>query len=245
MRSAATIHLHAVCHDCRRHHAVDATPATWLARLSEWEVKHRGHRIEFRSPRRTWARRWADRWVYPTLDRWGAPWWLSYQPNADLKLAYAASADLTITLASLASSADFTAGRESTAVSNASNLYLDYLVGGKITTGTSPTATKQIRVYAYGTYDDGPTYPDVLDGTDSAETISSVGVLATFPLVGVVGTSATSDVTYPVVPRALSLAFGGAVPKNWGLYVAHDTGVALHATGGNHDLSYTGVYATG
>jgi hypothetical protein len=249
LRTAVTIHLRAVCHDCRQRHDVEASPLTWLARMGEWEVKHRGHRIEFRSQRRTLARTLADRWLYPLLDRWGGlPWWVAaYAENADIKLAYAASAAYTLGLATtpLASSATFVAGRESTAVDNTTNKYLEYLVGGKVTTGTSPTASKSIRIYAHAAVDDTPTYADVLDGTDSDETLTSVDFVNQLALLGVLGTDNTSSRTYWMQPKALSLAFGGVVPKFHGLFVAHDTGVALHATPGNHALSHTGVYVTG
>jgi hypothetical protein len=96
---------------------------------------------------------------------------------ADVKIKYpsTSSVDLTISLASLAtgSSGVFTAGQESTAVDNTSNLDLDHLLSGKITTGTSPTVSRSINVYAYANTSSAsgtPTYPDVLDGSDSAET---------------------------------------------------------------------------
>ena len=63
---------------------------------------------------------------------------------ATQKIGYNADAALTFTLASLASSASLVAGRESTAVDNGTTLAVDYLVSGKITTGTSPTANKTI-----------------------------------------------------------------------------------------------------
>lgn len=239
------IHLHALCHDCKRRHEIVGTDLSWLARMADWEVKHRGHRIEFRSPKRVIPRRLDDK-LFEKVGR--APWWLDqFKPNADIKLAYAASAAFTIGLQAtpLASSATFVGGRESTAVSNTTDKYLDRIVGGKITTGTSPTASKEIRIYAYGSIDDTPTYPDVLDGTDSDETITSADILdACMPLIASTGTSSTSNVTYWFKPVGLAQFFGGLLPKNCGLFVAHNTGVALNSTAGNHALSHTGVYAT-
>ena len=58
---------------------------------------------------------------------------------ADLKLSYGTASDLTITLASLATDANLLTGRESAAIDNTSALVLDYLVSGKITSGTSPS----------------------------------------------------------------------------------------------------------
>ena len=85
---------------------------------------------------------------------------------ADQKIAYGSSAALTITLASLVSDINLLAGCESTAIDNTSNLYLDYLLSGKVTTGTSPTTGKSINIYVYALMEDS-TYPDVLTGTDS------------------------------------------------------------------------------
>lgn len=237
------IHLHAVCYDCKRRHEIVESDASWLARVADWEVKHRGHRIEFRSPKRVIPRRLNDK-QFEKAGR--GPWWLEqFAPNADIKFAYASSAAFTITLASLATSATFVAGREGTAVSNTTNKYLDYLIGGKITTGTTPTAAKEIRIYAYASVDDTPIYPDVLDGTDSAETITSADILdAMLPLIGSTATSSSSDIAYWFKAVGLAQFFGGLIPKNFGLFVAHNTGVNLNSTGGNHVLSHTGVYAT-
>ncbi len=67
---------------------------------------------------------------------------------SDVKSKYPADSQaVTITLASLATSSSRTAGRESTAISNRSNLDLDHLIGGRITTGTSPTVNKQIDIW--------------------------------------------------------------------------------------------------
>ena len=245
LATAAEIHLVALCLDCRRRHPIVANPATWLARMSEWEIKHRGHRMEFRTPSREIDPALKDRELYPALDQHGhVPWWMEFSPNADIKLAHGASADLTITLAALATSSTFLAGRESTVVSNATNLYLDYLMDGKVTTGTSPTTAKSIRIYLYASIADTPAYPDVFDGTDSAETVSAAEVLNQLPLLWALGTNATDNQTYPALPKAVSLAFGGVIPQEWGAFVAHDTAVNLNATGGNHRLSVLPCYAT-
>lgn len=164
---------------------------------------------------------------------------------ADIKTAYAASSALTITLASMATDSNLLTGRESTAVANGSNLYLDYLLSGKITTGTSPTANKSIEVWLYGEVEDTPTYPDVFDGTDSAETVTSADVKrAALRLAASINTASTSNVTYWFGPVSVASLYGGRVPRNWGVFVTHNTGVNLHATGGNHAIWQKGVYAT-
>lgn len=163
---------------------------------------------------------------------------------ADIKLSYAASSAMTITLASLASDNNLLAGRESAAVDNSSNKYLDYLLAGKITTGTSPTVDTQILVYVYGIAND-TTYPDVLDGTDSDETITNAGIRDSIcKLAAVLTVTATSDVSYWFGPVSVAALFGGTLPLKWGVFVTHNTAVNLNATGGNHVLSITPVYET-
>lgn len=162
---------------------------------------------------------------------------------AAVTITYAASAAVTIAPASLASSAGFTAGVESTAVDNSTNKYVDALLAGYITVGTTPTANTQILVYLFGARNDTPAYPDVMDGTSSAETITSAGVgrgylklAATLDV-----DTATSDRAYPFGPVSVAQFFGGNMPRYWGVFVAHNTGVALNATAGNHVIEFTGI----
>jgi hypothetical protein len=169
---------------------------------------------------------------------------------ADVKTAYASSASYTLTTTSLASSATLIAGRESTAVSNTTNLYRDYLIGGRVTTGTTPTAGI-IEVWAYGSLNDTPLYADVLDGTDSDETFTSVNIkLAGLKLLARMVTDTTSNRSYDFGPVSLLQASGQfgvmwtSVPKFHGLFVTHSTVAALNATAGNHIFSYTGVFDT-
>lgn len=170
---------------------------------------------------------------------------------SDIKTKYpsTSSVALTISLASLASGSAgvFTAGQESTAVDNTSNLDVDHLLSGVIRAGTSPTAGRYINVYAYANISSAsgtPTYPDVLDGTDSAETFTSANVMnGIVKLVASLIIDSTSNRDYFFGPISIASLFGGALPKFWGVFVAHDTAVALNATGGNHVLSYERVQA--
>ena len=156
---------------------------------------------------------------------------------------YAADAQLTVTLASLATSSTFVAGREATAVDNGTNKYVDALLSGKITVGTTPTANTQIRVYVFAATEDTPAWPDVMDGTDSAETLTTIGVGNGFlKLAAVLDVdSTTSDRTYAFGPVSVAQLFGGVLPEDWSVFVAHNTGVNLNATGSNHEISYKGV----
>ena len=163
---------------------------------------------------------------------------------ANINLAYAAASDVTITLASLASDTSLLAGRESEAIDNTTTLYLDMLLSGKITTGTLPTNAKSIEVWAVGSWD-GTTWPDVFDGTNSAETITSTDIKTTIcRLVASISTDNTSGNAYHFGPTSLASVFGGNLPPKMIIFVTHNTGVALSATAGHHQIRLLPVYQT-
>lgn len=163
---------------------------------------------------------------------------------ATAKVNYASASDISITLASLASDTNLLAGQESSAVDNTVNGYRDYWVSGKITTGTSPTASRQIEVWAIGS-PDSSLWPDVFDGTNSAETISLASVKASVcRFVANMATTSTSDEDYYFGPVLLSSVFGGDIPPKFVLFVTHNTGVNLNATSGNHYIRLQPVYDT-
>lgn len=163
---------------------------------------------------------------------------------ATSSINYASAAGITMDLANLASSATFVAGRESTQVDNTTNKYLDAIVRGSVSVGTTPTANTSIQIWVYGAFVSlGTTAIDVLDGTDSAETLTNTGVLYTLrpgPIISVLAT--TSDIAYPVLPFSVAALFGGVLPPFWGLFVAHNTGVNLRNTAVNTNaFEYIGV----
>ena len=163
---------------------------------------------------------------------------------ADVKIYYVSPSDATITLASLASDTNLLVGRESNAIDNSANLYLDYLISGKVTTGTSPTTARSIEVWAIGSWD-GTNWPDVFDGTDSAETITSANHKASIcRFVASMSTDSTSDRTYHFGPVSMASVFGGTLPPKFVLFVVHNTAVALNATAGNHQIRIQPVYET-
>lgn len=166
---------------------------------------------------------------------------------ATVSVVYTGPTAITCGLASTATSATFVAGRESDQVDNTTNLYDDALVQGFTTVGTSPTTATQILVYVWGSHTSlVSTNRDVLDGADSTETITSVGVRDSFLKCAAIISvdSTTSDRKYEFGPFSVASLFGGSMPQFWGLFVAHNTGVNLNATGGNHEVKYTGVKYT-
>lgn len=164
---------------------------------------------------------------------------------ATLTPNYTSKATVTISLASLASSSSFLAGQESNQIDNTSNKYDDAFLEGFITTGTTPTANTQIIVYVWGAGESlATTAKDVLDGTDSAETITSAGVgMGFLKRINAINVdSATSNRRYDFGASSVCAALGVPVlPQFWGVFVAHNTGVALNSTAGNHDIKFSGI----
>lgn len=144
---------------------------------------------------------------------------------------------ITCSLASLASAS----ARQSTAVDNTSNLYLDALVSLKVKSGASGVSSSgYVAVYAYGTVDGGATYSDGATGTDGAITLTSPPNMR---LIGIINVVANAT-TYYGGPMSVAAAFGGTLPDHWGIVVSNQSGAALDSTAGNFSVAYQGVYAT-
>lgn len=166
---------------------------------------------------------------------------------ATRKLSYAADSQLTTTnLASLATSSTLVAGWESGTIDNSSNLYLDYLISGKITVGTTPTANTRIEIRVAAPINDTPTWPDTLDGTESTETMTAASIVRSGTRLGAIieVDTNTSDRVYPFTQFSVAQLFGGICPQKFVLFVTHNTGVNLNATGSNQEISIQGVAET-
>lgn len=164
---------------------------------------------------------------------------------ADLKLAYRATANLTVTnLHSIATSATWVAGWESGVVDNTTNKDLDILVSVKLTLGNAATAG-QIRVYIVAALDDTPTWPDVMDGTESVETWTTTTIRdAAAKLGAAIETRADpgTDDVYFIAPFSVAALFGGVCPSKFLVFITHSTGVNLAAAG--NQVTTGGVYET-
>ena len=164
-------------------------------------------------------------------------------PTYTGKQNWAASADLTITLASLASDTNLLAGREATAIDSRTNGYADYLVSGKITSGTSPTVGRSTEIWLIGW--DGSGWPDGFTGSDANKTISLSNVKnAICRFCANITITATSNEDYYFGPVSVASAFGGRLPGQWTVFIVHNHGVALNATAGNHFVRIQGIYDT-
>lgn len=242
-----TISVLGICRRCKHYHPIDAVPDLFGRLAFDWEHKHRQCElespgsVEFLSPKRLIPKGFDDR-IFEDVGV--GPQWLDWKSNADVKLSYVADAAITMDLSALASSGTFVAGRESTWITNSSN-YLDYEITGTFISGTTPTAPAEHRLYYLKSTEDTPTYPDVFDGTDSAETVTNSNIVDSLTL-GWSGTASTaSNITYPIISAATLAQAFGFVPKNWGLFFTHAHTAALKTDAGNtNSLFQRGLYAT-
>lgn len=165
-------------------------------------------------------------------------------PAGDITQVFVTATTGTGGITSLASSSNWTAGYEWFLVDVAamSPIPLDVRHSGKIRVGTTPTVNTEIRIYLVAC-EDGTNWPDVFDGTASTETITSPGVRDGFARLGPIlqVDSTTSDRDYPYDFNAATV-FSGSLPDSYIVFVTHNTGVNLNATGSNHTYQYTPNY---
>ena len=243
--------------------------------LSEWYVKHAGHvGVGYRWPQFTPKPSWTDRakksWEFTNKDgtigvrplEAGGRFWYpgtdvevmpaiaaSLAHNADVKIAYAATTTPTMTLASLAASSTLLAGRESTALDNGASVkYLDKLAAGNYKSGAANNQAGSILTCVVGARDDTPTWPDVFDGTDSAETVSLQGIFDAVCRVisSIAGTNGAS-VTWNWGPVGIAGFWGGALMDQYIYFTTQSIQTSTNvwsATESDHAVRETGVYLT-
>ena len=166
------------------------------------------------------------------------------------KIAYGASAALTISLDSLAGAS----ARASAFVDNATNLYVDALVSIRFTLNATGTTGDHgcVNVYAYASEDGttygpsgGPSAKEAIDGTNKAIVVNFSPAPSTLwgLRIGLVQIqTGAAGVVYVSPPFAVAQAFGGVLPRRWGIVVENRCGIAFAGTG--HTASYTGVFST-
>lgn len=143
---------------------------------------------------------------------------------------YGTVTSLTWTLNSLATDSTLLIGRASTAVDNTADLAIDALVGGQfVSFGTAPTASKQIEVWCYGSFD-GAAYNAGATGTDAALTVTAESKVL-MKLATIIPTNALTSTTYTWGPLSVAQLFGGTMPRKWGLWTVHNMGQILNAAG--------------
>lgn len=164
---------------------------------------------------------------------------------ATRKIAYAASANFTVTaLDGLASSSTHVSGWESAEIDNTTNLYLDYMISGKITVESAGLSAGEIRIWVVPRLDDS-TYPGGFDGTASAETTpldDENGTAGGAVLMKVIGTDTTASQPYYFHQLSVAGCFNDRCPAKFVIFITQSTGTTLETTG--NQVTYKGVYET-
>lgn len=152
---------------------------------------------------------------------------------------------VTITLASLATSAGLTAGRGSLAIDMSAQMCRDVQVYGTIKTGAAITAGV-IQVWVYSSIDGASTYPDTISGADANITLTDANTRNSGLKMLTQITATLSNQAYSFGPISLSEAYSVAtgksrvVPVKWGIWVTHNTVSALNASGSS--VNWNGQY---
>jgi len=242
----------AACLTCRVKHESEPNPQDMIQEMNEFKYKHLkpSCEIEYYSQERIIPKGFVGSKEEKAISKMdSAPWWLEhpeFKDNANIKMAYAASVAFTYTsLNSLASDTNLLAGACSLSADNTTNLYLDFEISGfcKNNTGAAPTANKEIDVYLYNAYDDTPTFPDTILGTDATKTITTSNILVSglAPFASTLVAATTSQVN-AFRGKSVSTVFGGICPNIFGLFIVHNSGQAFASSG--NTWTYKPVYMT-
>lgn len=152
------------------------------------------------------------------------------------KLLYTGPTTITCGLDGLGSGS----ARASTVIDNSTNLYLDVLLQLQIQTALGSLGSNPvIYVYAYG-ISQGGNYTDGVTGTDANFTLPTTPNLK---LVQIFNINTANTVQYSS-PFSIAAAFGGILPKKFGIVVSNQSGLALNGTAGqqvDNIASYFGV----
>jgi hypothetical protein len=138
----------------------------------------------------------------------------------DIKTFYVADAVIDVTsLHSLASSAAYLAGWQSPFIDHASDLVLDDQLTFHLVTHASNRQVGAIRIYLVAMLDDS-VWPDVFDGTQSAETWTSAEIrdAAAF-LAKEIAVNATASAVFDVIIPSVRAVFAGFLPKKYEIFI--------------------------
>lgn len=155
----------------------------------------------------------------------------------DLNIKYGSNNQtITISVASLANNS----ARESTAIDNTTNTFIDALLFVILKSNAAGTSSSgYCNIYAYGTCNGGTDYSDNASGSDAAITLTSP---PNMKLIGTINMVANAT-TYYAGPFSIAAAFNGILPDHWGIVIENKTAAALDSTSGNHSVFYQGIEA--
>lgn len=140
----------------------------------------------------------------------------------------------TITNANLASSP--TAGWQSNAIDNSSNLFLDAMVMCDFAAvNTAPANSKAIFLYAFAVIDasgalytnTGSAQPSGSEGTLTFPDVTSLPVVA--PLLGSIPYPTQNNILRSA-PFSVARCFGGILPPKWAIGMVNHSGMTLSVT---------------
>lgn len=244
----------AVCHTCKLRH-----PCMTFQGYLDFCHRHQGHAVSYlnrdaiHERHRSSLAAWDPRKIVQSAFGAASAWMLrkamgemydiaGYAPNADVKQSFQSAQTMTVTnLHSLASSA--TAGWQSDAVDNSSNLYLDDLFQLKLAfANTAPANSKCVFLFASHSIDGGTTYTNPATGTEG--TCTFVDVTANpqrMPVLGQIPYLAADEVARS---RSFSMAAtnSGVLPDHYAIALINHSGAALDAS--DNVVKHNGVFAT-
>lgn len=164
---------------------------------------------------------------------------------ANVKTEYAASSNLDVTsLNGLAASSTHVAGWESALIDNTTDKFLDYLVSAKLTVESTGVTAGELRVHIVAMLDDS-TWPDVFDGTQSAETVTDANQRDAICKLGAAcAVDTTASQVYFLGPFSVASLFGGACPAKFVVFITQSSGTTLETSGNQvtikgHHISVT------
>ena len=236
------------CVRCKIYHVEhELSPAALLSYMTFWDTKHPAARecvTDFHVVNARIPKQFDDR-LYDELGI--GPFFIDgFKHNTAFTATYRASGAVSNAIQSLATSSTWLAGYESATIDNTSNKDFDIHLSGFTTVGTTPTINTRIE-HNIVTMDSDTTWPDVFDGTESAETVTSQGVkdgICT-PIVFLNVDATTSNRVYGYRKTSIGVRFGFICPPKSGVFTTHNTGVNLNSTAGNQSLVAQGTQVTG
>jgi len=147
----------------------------------------------------------------------------------DILPVFAASSDLTVSsgLNSLAASSTWIAGWESASIDLTD--CLDASIDVKITVGSTNLQAGEIRVYFVRQLSDSA-WPDVFDGTGSAETVTDTEMRDAICRLGAftITDTGASDAYFMTVPSVRAV-FNGNLPSRIVVFITHNAHTSTNA----------------
>lgn len=166
----------------------------------------------------------------------------------DVKKAFVASATLAVTaLHSLAASATFIGGWESNRINHSTDLVLDDKIGLHLVTHASNRQAGTIRVYIVPALDDTPTWPDLMDGTESADAWTDTEERdAGAILAREIAVDATASAVYDLTVDSVKAVCGGNMPRDYVIFITGDaaTTTAAQLAAAGSTVKVTSSYKT-